>query len=138
MGDQPEFHPCILSASQFERLSECAKEAEALTAHDLLTAARQHLEGTRTAHSANRLINIRLAAAIVAVLEELVGNWNAMDANQIWWLRGAMHYFAISNDDEPDFQSPLGFEDDAEILNACLKFVGRNDLCLNAEDYDNA
>lgn len=49
-----------------------------------------------------------------------------------------MRYFATRNDNEPDFQSPLGFEDDAEILNACLKFIDRDDLCLNVEDYDNA
>ena len=138
MGDQLEFHPSNLTRSQFDRLSECALGAETISPHDLLAAAEHHLERTRAAHAANRLINVRLASAIVGVLEELVGTWGSMESNQAWWLRGAMDYFATSNDDEPDFQSPLGFEDDAEILNACLKFIGRNDLCLNAEDYDNA
>jgi uncharacterized membrane protein YkvA (DUF1232 family) len=84
------------------------------------------------------MINVRLAAAIVSLLEKLVSHWGSLAPNQAFWVKGAMHYFATSNDDEPDFQSPLGFEDDAEILNACLKFIGRNDLRLNAEDYDNA
>ena len=138
MVDLPFFHPDSLSESQLDRLSQCAGEAEAIPVADLLLAARVHLERTHIAHSANRLINVRLAAAIVGVLEELAGCCNSLKVNEIWWVKGAMHYFAVSNDDEPDFQSPLGFEDDGEILNACLKYIGRNDLCLNAEDYDNA
>lgn len=84
------------------------------------------------------MINVRLASAIVSVLELVVSDWDSMQGNARWWMRGAMHYFATSDDDEPDFQSPIGFEDDAEILNACLTFAGRNDLCLNVEDYDDA
>ncbi len=138
MGDQLEFDPSNLNRSQFDRLSECANEAETILPQDLLAAARQHLDRTRIAHADNRLINVRLAAAIVGVLEELFRTWNSLGPNQEWWLRGAMHYFTASYDEEPDFQSPLGFEDDAEILNACLKFIGRNDLSLNSEDFDNA
>ena len=138
MGEQLEFHPSNLTRSQFDRLSECANEAEATLPQDLLSAARQHLDRTRAAHAANRLVNVRLAAAIVGVLEELFLTWSSLGSNQARWLRGAIHYYATSNDEEPDFQSPLGFEDDAEILNACLRFIGRKDLCLNSEDYDNA
>lgn len=138
MGDQLEFHPSNLTKSQFDHLSECAYGAETIPPQDLLVAAKQHLERTQAAHASNRLINVRLASAIVGVLEKLMDAWSSLNANQAWWLRGAMHYFATRNDDEPDFQSPLGFEDDAEILNACLKFIGRNDLCLNVEDFDNA
>ena len=34
--------------------------------------------------------------------------------------------------------SPIGFEDDNEVLNACLRLAGRDDLCLKPEDYDDA
>ncbi len=138
MAGQLKFSPSNLTRSQFDRLRECAIGAEAFSPTDLLTAAKQHLERTRAAYAANRLINLRLASAIVSVLEGLVPGWGALGSHDAWWLRGAMHYFATCNDDEPDFQSPLGFEDDLEILNSCLHFIGRSDLCLNAEDYDNA
>lgn len=95
-----------------------------------------HLERTRAAHAQNRLVNVRMAAGIVHVLETLLRDWDSLTDDHAFWLRGAMHYFSTSLDDEPDFQSPLGFEDDAEILNACLRFAGRSDLCLNAEDFD--
>lgn len=40
------------------------------------------------------------------------------------------------NDDEPDFTSPIGFEDDTEVLNACLRLAQLGALCLHPEDYD--
>lgn len=52
------------------------------------------------------------------------------------WLAGAILYFAQSNDGEPDLTSPIGFEDDTEVLNACLRFAHLEALCLNPEDYD--
>ncbi len=84
------------------------------------------------------MINLRLATAIVEVIERVVGDWNSLPADARSWLAGAMHYFCKCNDDEPDFSSPIGFEDDTEVLNACLRFAKLNDLCLNVEDYDDA
>ena len=47
-----------------------------------------------------------------------------MSANERSWLGGAVLYFTTSHDVEPDFISPIGFEDDAEVVNACFE-VGR-------------
>jgi uncharacterized membrane protein YkvA (DUF1232 family) len=138
VGDQLEFHPTNLSRSLFDHLCKSAHDAESIPPAELLAAAHEHLERTRAAHAQNRMVNLRFASAIVAALDVLIKDWGSIQPNQAWWLRGAMQYFASSDDDEPDFLSPLGFEDDAEILNACLKFIGRSDLCLNAEDFDNA
>ena len=44
----------------------------------------------------------------------------------------------MSEDDESDHLSPIGFEDDAEVLNACLRFANLPELCLKTEDYDHA
>lgn len=137
MSDQLAFHPSSLMRSQLDRLSTCAREAERTSPNELLDAAKEHLELARQAYKVNRLINLRMASAIFSVLEGLVNSWGALEPNHAWWVRGAIYYFATSNDDEPDFHSPLGFEDDLEILNACLKFINRCELCLNAEDYDN-
>ena len=94
MVDLPYFHPDSLSESQLDRLSQCAGEAETIPVAELLLAARQHLERTHIAHTANRLINVRLAAAIVGVLEELAGCCNSLKVNEIWWVKWARHYFA--------------------------------------------
>jgi hypothetical protein len=54
------------------------------------------------------------------------------------WLAGAILYFYGCDEDEADFTSPIGFEDDTEILNACLKLAGLEELRLNPEDFDHA
>ncbi len=62
--------------------------------------------------------------------------WETLAPNMRRWFAGAILHFASSDDDEPDFTSPIGFEDDAEVLNAFLRFAGYDDLCVNPEDYD--
>jgi uncharacterized membrane protein YkvA (DUF1232 family) len=52
------------------------------------------------------------------------------------WLAGAVHYFTSGSDCEPDFTSPIGFEDDVEVLNACLRLAGLSHLSLKPEEYD--
>ena len=47
-------------------------------------------------------------------------HWDRLPQHARPWLKGAMAYFAAADDDVPDFGSPIGFEDDCEVLNACL------------------
>ena len=136
VSNQIEFYPTGIAPSQFESLSQCADQAAVISPDQLLEEANLHLEKTKKAYSANRMINVRLAAAIVGVIESVTNDWGSISANHRFWLAGAIHYFANGDDDEPDFDSPLGFEDDAEVLNACLQLAGLNKLCLNVEDYD--
>jgi uncharacterized membrane protein YkvA (DUF1232 family) len=94
------------------------------------------LERVREEYARNRMINIRLATAICDTLTQIAARWDTFSAPARSLLAGAAVYFASCNDDEPDFSSPIGFEDDAEILNACLRFASLDDLCLRVEDYD--
>jgi uncharacterized membrane protein YkvA (DUF1232 family) len=138
VSDQHELFPSGLSSSQFERLTECANMAELIRWEDLKRRVDQHIELTRSEHQRNRVVNLRLALAIQVVIDSLFDSLPAIETGHAWWLRGAIYYFAACDDDEPDFRSPIGFEDDAEILNACLKFAGRRNLCLNVEEFDDA
>jgi uncharacterized membrane protein YkvA (DUF1232 family) len=138
MGDQNEFYPTGLTRSQFNRLTAFVEQASGKPVTDLQAGVRQHLEQTRAAHSRNRLVNLRLAIAISEVVDQAVFRWGDLPANARNWLAGAFLYFANCNDDEPDFSSPIGFEDDTEVLNACLRFAKLNELCLEVEDYDDA
>ena len=36
------------------------------------------------------------------------------------------------------FAHPVGFEDDTEVLNGCLRLAGPDELCLAPEDYGDA
>lgn len=138
MENSLPLYPSKISRAQLLHLEHYSERAREASHQKLLEAAQQHLEKANAAYTENRLVNIRLATAIVDVLSVLSQQWSTLPVNSLYWLRGAFQYFAKSDDDEPDFRSPIGFEDDAEILNACLRFAGRDDLCLNIEDYDDA
>ena len=103
---------------------------------ELLVEAKTHLETARNAHASKRMINLRLATAIVETIGRLIDQWDSVPALSRSWLIGAICYFSRSDDDEPDFSSPIGFEDDVEVLNACLRFARLSDLCINVEDFD--
>lgn len=83
MSDQFEFHPSGLTRSQFDRLSEYADRAETISPGQLLEEARQHLEQTQQAHAANRMINVRLASAIVDVIERVANAWDSLSRKMI-------------------------------------------------------
>jgi hypothetical protein len=136
--DDLPLYPSGLTPGQICRLEQFATAAEKTSLAALLLAAEQHLRQTEHAYASNRLINVRLAQAMVTVLSGLSNEWSSLTASAQFWLRGSMQYFAKSNDDEPDLQSPIGFEDDVEILNACLRFAGLESMCLTVEDYDDA
>ena len=138
MSDQLELYPSGLTRSQFERLTALVEEASTKTLAELQSDVRQHLDRTQAAHERNRLVNLRLATAISETVDAVVTRWDQLPTNTRDWLAGAFLYFANCNDDEPDFSSPIGFEDDAEVLNSCLRFAKLDELCLNAEDYDDA
>ena len=45
-------------------------------------------------------------------------------------LHVACRYFVISDDDEDDFESMVGFDDDALVVNACARALGAADLAI--------
>jgi uncharacterized membrane protein YkvA (DUF1232 family) len=136
MSDQRELHPSGLTRSQFGCLSQCAEDGVVLQPKDFLQKAQEHLKNATSAADTNRLINIRLANAILNVIQTVVDQWDQLSVPHRYWLAGAILYFSSGNDDEPDFSSPIGFEDDTEVLNACLRFANLSHLCLKVENYD--
>ncbi|MDB4373022.1 hypothetical protein N9Z53_04510 [Mariniblastus sp.] len=136
--EQKELMPTGLSSPQFKLLTELAERATSLDVKTLQQKVQAHLEATHRVHQRNRLVNVRLATAICETIESIFGTWNTISEGHQNWLRGAILYFADCDDDEPDFSSALGFEDDAELLNACLKHANLSDLCIAIEDYDEA
>ena len=136
MSGQRELHPSGLTRAQFECLSQCADSGNPMDSSALVIQVRNHLELTVVAARNNPLVNVRLAAALAGVFEEVYLLWNGIPEAYAYWLKGAMLYFSSGNDDEPDFSSPIGFEDDTEVLNACLRYANLSHLCLKVENYD--
>lgn len=127
-----------LSQDQFRILHRCTKEAEKQELSDVVTRAKDHLDRVRQAYLINPVINIGTAQAVLRVILTIRDDWSAMPSLAQPWLRGAIHYFATREDDIDDFNSPIGFDDDAEVLNACLRLAGRDDLCIDPEDCEDA
>ena len=138
MNDPAEPLPPDLGKSQIASLRSCARQAAGYDPGHIRTLVATHVDNARTAYQRNRIVNLRLAVALGAVLEAVLAKWAELSGERRYWLAGAAIYFADCDDDEPDFDSPIGFEDDAEILNACLRFSALDELCLNVEDYDDA
>jgi uncharacterized membrane protein YkvA (DUF1232 family) len=138
MAEQRTLFPTGLTRRLSRRLAEYTHAAEGQSPADLLYQAEKHLETVRDAYRRNAMINVRLAEAICASIRSVVTDWGDLPPTAQPWLRGAIHYFANCDDDQPAFTSPIGFEDDTEVLSACLRLAGREDLCLKPEDYDDA
>lgn len=132
----PDSQPVGLNAAVADRLHECAQLAQQVTPGSLLQSVADHLQLTREAHQNSPLVNLRLAEGIAGPLLQTLQDWATLTVDAQYWVAAAAFYFCRDADEEPDFSSPLGFEDDAEVLNACLRCIGRSHLCLNVEDYD--
>ena len=136
MSQQRGFFPEGLDSQAREILERLSRNVDCENPGHYLEAARQHLQHAMKEASRQPTVNVQLARAIVAVFETLISDWPSIPGTAKPWLIGAMRYFPDPNDVEPDFTSFLGFEDDVEVLNACLRLAEREDLCINPVDYD--
>jgi uncharacterized membrane protein YkvA (DUF1232 family) len=119
-----------------DALTLCAQQADPIDLTYLGDRVQAHLQHARFAAQTNPMVNTALAEAIAATFTNLLSRWPTLTDLATPWLKGAMLYFVETDDDDPDFDSPIGFEDDVEVLNACLRMAGLEELCLSPEDFD--
>ena len=131
-----ELFPEGLTQKEFAALSKCAKDVACDPLTNLVRQSKDHLEKALIARKKNVFVNYRLAEAIYNNFCTIIKEWDSIPNHARPWCRGMMKYFTLSSDLESDFTSPIGFDDDVEIMNACLRLAGREDLCLNPEDFD--
>ena len=133
---QQTLSPSGLGREQFRRLTDCADQAASLSHDDLRGMVGKHVELARDVARGQALVNVRLAEALEDSIARVMADWQTLPAIARPWLEGAVLYFVMSADSEPDFSSAIGFEDDAHVWNACLKLARRDDLCVRPEDFD--
>lgn len=136
MNQRLKLAPEGLSESILEKLSDHSNFNGAAQPDDLLASARAHLANIRSVAEENPFINTRLAEGIADRFHAVVLRWDRIPDHAEAWMKAAMAYFADTFDEVPDLSSPIGFEDDCEVLNACLRFAERDDLCLDPADFD--
>ena len=135
---QGTLFPTGLTRTQSNALSRSAHAADPFSLPELLRLADKHLAAARAARDASPVVNLPLAEAIVDRIRRVSTAWPALPPASHSWLKAAIYYFVLTEDGEPDFTSPIGFEDDVDVLNACLRFADKDAWCLNPEDYDPA
>jgi len=114
-------------------LIQCQNAAKDIRPAQLLKEALDHFEKVQEASGSNSHIDVQTAEAIVGVFQILVQEWDSIPSISQSWCKAMMRYFTTADGIDDDFNSPIGFDDDAEVVNACLKFAGRADLCLDVE-----
>ena len=132
----PNLFPEGLTKAEFETLSRCAKQVADISEAELVKEAEDHVQNARLAAEQNCMVNVAMAEGLLAVIRRLADQWNSIPPHAEPWCKGMIRYFTMCADDEDDFSSPIGFDDDAEVINACLILAGRSDLCINPEDFD--
>lgn len=128
--------PGGLDAQLATNLASAAEKAQVLEPAELLRQVNSHLELARSKAATNPMVHIKLVEALTQTYKTLVETWTHIPEYAQAWLKGAMFYFVELNDADHDFESPIGFEDDVEVLNACLRLAELDSLCLNPEDFD--
>ncbi|HEX5495724.1 MAG TPA: hypothetical protein VFX70_14225 [Mycobacteriales bacterium] len=100
---------------------------EPLPAHgvrDLREKVRRRIEELTRESLDNPLIDLGLAVRIGDSLESLLDSADQLDAAGRLAVRGAVEYFVLNRDEQPDVDSPHGFVDDVGVLNHTCEQVG--------------
>lgn len=82
-----------------------------------------HLAQVRAAAEDNEFVDLELAEQLHSRLRAALGSWSTYDDEQRAALIGAVDYLVQTDDEENDLRSPIGFDDDAEVVMAALKRV---------------
>lgn len=79
-------------------------------------------------------VDVHLARQLTECAMNLL---NALAPETSEELRGLVHaairYLLLEEDGDHDTSSPVGFDDDRDVLNAVARQLGRNDLCVEAK-----
>jgi hypothetical protein len=91
---------------------------------DWLRARLQdHLAQVWAAAEDNEFVDLELARQLHERLTASLQGWSGYDDEQRAALVAAVDYLVQTDDEENDLRSPIGFDDDAEVVMAALKRV---------------
>ena len=81
----------------------------------------------------NEFLDVTLSQGIAVAFERVLASWEELDSDGRRTIGAAVAYYALNEDAEDDLDSVLGFEDDAQVFNACARYIGRADLLIEIE-----
>lgn len=92
-----------------------------------------HVTAADNATHANEFVDQHLAHVIADRLGKALDEWDGLDDHGRRLLHAAVAYYALREDAEDDMSSVIGFEDDAQVVNVCLRAIGLADLEIDLE-----
>ncbi|MEM9656513.1 MAG: hypothetical protein AAGA65_30840, partial [Actinomycetota bacterium] len=105
---------------QFRRL--CI-ETSAEDLAQLPEVVAMHLDHIK--NNAESATDVETAEMIAVSFQGLLSSDADFDAEDRAQIRGAVEYFLLTDDAAGDMDDALGFDDDARVLNAVLRRIGR-------------
>ncbi len=95
---------------------------------DLRRKVIRHLEELVAEALDNDAVNLGMAARIADALLSLIAAGPDLDEQARVAVRGAVDYFVLNRDEQPDLDSTRGFQDDARVVNRTCDDVGLPEL----------
>ena len=135
MPETPTGSPHGIPKFQLTKIESLAQSLVGKSIVELTSEIDNHVTLATAAKAEFQMLNLSLANLIGEHLKSALVYWDTLNESQQLWMLGAIGYFVDREDEEDDFRSPIGFEDDAEVFNACIRFAGHDELVINKEDF---
>ena len=129
--DAPTTEPTLDGLSRRE-----AQRVQALIATDLPGASElraaiaSYLTDIAREARRNEFLDLALARSVAAALEKLIDGSSTFELSHRRLVAAAVAYFVDADDAAHDMASPIGFEDDARVVNAVARAIGRDDVAI--------
>lgn len=113
----------LLNPDEQQRFRRLCLETSADELEQLTAVVELHLSQIEEVESATA--DKETAKRIATSLNSLVSSGEDFTATERSLIRGAVEYFLLADDASGDLDDPLGFDDDARVLNSVLDRIGR-------------
>ena len=109
------------------------RRAELRTVSDLRAIVLGHLQAAESAAQTSPFVDLERATGVGQCCLALLNGWSELSEVERHWVQAGCVYFAEADDDEDDFESIVGFDDDAEVLNHIAAQLGRAELLISLD-----
>ncbi len=113
----------LLNPDEQQRFRRLCLQTSAEDLVQLTAVVELHLSQIDEVESATA--DKETAKKIGTSLTNLVTSGDDFNADERSLIRGAVEYFLLADDASGDLDDPLGFDDDARVLNSVLDRIGR-------------
>ncbi|MCM8543419.1 MAG: hypothetical protein NE328_24330 [Lentisphaeraceae bacterium] len=116
-------------------LLRCVEKCKNFPEAYLFSACEKHVKDAEVAFKSNPVVDFETAQKLSKAFAGLKTIWDDISEEGQICLKAAMYYYALDEDDEPDLESMLGFDDDVAIANACIRAAGKDAFIIDLKRH---